>query len=139
MTRPHSILGDRRGGAAVEMAIVTPVLVGLALISAEVWMMAVDKQSASNALDAAMDYYLAGGVSDSEAVGVAMDAWQDRPVDGGVTSARSGRCGAQTASINAVCSGGQAAAVYVTLIASATEDGIFDERPVEASRTVRVR
>ena len=131
--------GNRHGGAAVEMAIVTPVLVGLALVSAEVWMMAVDKQAASNALDAAMDYYLAGGVSDSEAAGVAMSAWEDPPVDAGVTSSRAGRCGAQMADVNAVCAGGEAAAIYVTLVAAATKDGIFDQRPIEASRTVRVR
>lgn len=130
---------DRRGGAAVEMAIVAPVIAGLALVSAEVWMMAMDKQRAATALDAAVDYYMGGGVSDSEAATVAMDAWEDPPDAAEVTYARSGRCAADAVTLNIVCPNGDVAATYVTLTASGESQGLFDERAVEASRMVRVR
>lgn len=130
---------DRRGAAAVEMAIVAPVIAGLALVSAEVWMMAMDKQRAATALDAAVDYYMGGGVSDAEAATVAMDAWEDPPDAAEVTYARSGRCAAEAVTLDIVCPDGDVAATYVTLTASGEAQGLFDERAVEASRMVRVR
>lgn len=139
MRDPNGLKRDERGGAAVEMALVTPVIAGLALVSAEVWMMALDKQRAATALDAAVDYYMGGGVSDPEAAAVAMDAWEDPPAAAAVTYFRSGRCGAETAQLNDLCPSGDQPAAYVTLTASGQARGLFDDRPVEATRTVRVR
>lgn len=130
---------NRRGGAAVEMAIVAPVIAGLALVSAEVWMMAMDKQRAATALDAAVDYYMGGGLSDAEASAVALDAWEDPPGAAEVAYARSGRCAADVVTLNIVCPNGDVAATYVTLTASGEAQGLFDERSVEATRMVRVR
>lgn len=130
---------DQSGGAAVEMAIVAPVIAGLALVSAEVWMMSMDKQKAATALGAASDYYMGGGLSDDDAASVAMAAWRDPPQGAAVSHARSGRCGVDPVEVSSLCSNGSAAAVYVTLIASGVSQGLFDERNVEAERTVRVR
>lgn len=130
---------NQRGGAAIEMAIVMPVLAALALISAEFWMMAMDKQRAATALDAASDYYMGGGLSDDEAAGVAVEAWRDPPEGARVSHSRSGRCGTQAADVSAICTDGAAAAIYVTLSASGMARGLFEERTVEAERTVRVR
>lgn len=139
MRRLSGIWRHHGGGAAIEMAIVTPVIAGLALVSAEVWMMAMDKQRAATALDAASDYYMGGGLSDDEAAGVAMAAWREAPQGARVSHSRSGRCGATMADVAAQCSNGSAAAIYVTLIASGVSQGLFDDRDVEAERTVRVR
>lgn len=130
---------DQGGGAAIEMAIVTPVIAGLALVSAEVWMMSMDKQKAATALEAASDYYMSGGLSDEEAVDVAMAAWSDAPQDGEVSPVRSGRCGIEAADISELCADGSTAAIYVTLTAHGTSQGLFEPRGVEAERTVRVR
>lgn len=135
----YHLVKDTRGAAAVEMAIVAPVIAGLALVSAEVWMMAMDKQRAATALDAAVDYYLGGGVSDAEAAQVAMDAWEDPPSGADVDYLRSGRCGATEVQLEALCPDGDASAAYVTLTASGQEQGLFDDRPVNATRMVRVR
>lgn len=139
MNPMQMLMRDRYGGAAIEMAIVMPVLAVLALISAEFWMMAMDKQRAATALDAASDYFMGGGLSDDEAAGVAVEAWRDPPEGAQVTHSRSGRCGTQATTVSAICSDGAAAAIYVTLRANGMAHGLFDERAVEAERTVRVR
>ena len=130
---------QKDGGAAIEMAIVTPVVVGLALVSAEVWMMAMDKQRAATALDAGSDYYMGGGSSDDEAISVALAAWQDQPESGTVSLVRSARCGVEASDLSATCPDGSAPAVYVTLAAHAVSRGLFEARDVDAERTVRVR
>lgn len=130
---------DQRGGAAIEMAIVTPVIAGLALVSAEIWMMSMDKQRAVAALDAATVYYMGGGLSDDEANQVAMDAWSDPPGGALVASERSGRCGVAASEATSPCSDGSNPAIYVTLTATGTSQGLFEPRGVEAERTVRVR
>ena len=139
MRRIGGIWTNCGGGAAIEMAIVTPVIAGLALVSAEVWMMSMDKQKAATALEAASDYYMGGGLSDQEAVDVAMDAWRDAPPDSQVSPVRSGRCGVEVASPTSLCADGSAAAIYVTLTAHGTSQGLFEARGVAAERTVRVR
>lgn len=121
------------------MAIVTPVIAGLALVSAEVWMSSMDKQRAENALHAAADYYMGGGGSDDEAAQVAMTAWSEAPSDATVGLAREGRCGTQAGDLARLCADGMAPAVYVTLAASGTSQGLFEAHAVRAERTIRVR
>lgn len=139
MIRFSTLWRDERGGAALEMAIIMPVLAGLALVSAEFWMMAMDKQRAATALDAASDYYMGGGISDDEAAEVAIQAWRDAPDEAQVTHVRSGRCGAEEAAVTDACSDGSAPGVYVTLSASGVTRSLFEERAIQAQRTVRVR
>lgn len=134
----RALLQDRSGGAAVEMAIVAPVLVGMALLGFEVWKIGVGQQQAAAALDVAADYYMTGGLSDEAAVQAARNAWRDAPPNAEVTAVRSARCGQAEVEMTALCAGGRAPAIYATLTASGsrTPDG---EVQVRATRLIRVR
>lgn len=133
------LLSDRRGAAAVELAIIAPVLAGLVLVSLEIWQAGAAQQKAAAALDVAADYYMNGGLDDAAAVQAALDGWLDRPEDGSVTSQRSGRCGAEPAALDAVCANGRSAAIYVSMEATGSRAGAFYPARIGATRSVRVR
>ncbi|WP_296818700.1 hypothetical protein [Brevundimonas sp.] len=129
---------DTRGAAAIELAIIAPVLAGMGLLALQVWKIGVEQQQAAAALDVAADYYLQGGLSDETAAQAARDAWADAPADAVVGHSRSARCGADPVEMTSLCSGGRAPAVYVTLTASGS-NGEGGETRVRATRMIRVR
>lgn len=139
MAALRHIFRDQRGAAAVELAIIAPVLAGLALVSLEIWQTGAAQQKAAAALDVATDYYMNGGLDDATAVQAALDGWLDRPEGATVTSARLARCGDAPADPTQVCGDGRMAAIYVALEADSTREGAIYSARVRATRTVRVR
>ena len=133
-----SLSKDARGAAAIELAIIAPVLAGMGLLALEVWKIGVEQQQAAAALDVAADYYMGGGLSDEAAAQAALDAWTDKPADADVDYARSARCVDDEVALDELCDGGRAPAVYVTLTASGS-NGQDGEVRVRATRMVRVR
>ena len=132
-----SFARDDGGAAAVELAIIVPVIAGLAMLSLEVWKIGVEQRQAAAALDVAAGYYMAGGLSDTAAAQAARDAWDDAPPNAAVTYVRSARCGAQSVALTALCVGERAPAVYVTLTASG--GAVAADARVRATRMIRVR
>lgn len=129
---------DRRGVAAVEFALLVPVLVGVLVLSYAAWESGVRKQNMRSALKTAAEYYMNGGVTDADAQEVALVSWDKRPSNALVTTSRKCRCGSLTVECSSVCDAGPPA-VYVTVYARAEiPDALFGS--VEsAERTIRVR
>jgi Flp pilus assembly pilin Flp len=130
------LLRDENGAAAVELALIAPVIAGVALVSLQVWDDGSTVQDARAALDAGVEYYLSGGLDDTAARSVAFDAWRNRPTGATVTSARNYQCGDTATSEGAVCSGGRTPATYVTLTASGLD---ADGGTISQNKVVRVR
>ncbi len=133
-----SLSKDARGAAAIELAIIAPVLAGMGLLALEVWKIGVEQQQAAAALDVAADYYMGGGLSDEAAAEAALESWTDAPADAAVTHARSARCGSDPVALNALCDASRPPAIYVTLTASGS-NGQDDQIRVRATRMIRVR
>lgn len=131
---------DTRGGAAVELAIVAPVLAAVALMAAETWQNSVKRQNMAAALEVGAEYYLSGGVSDDVAVQAARNAWRDPPPDANVTASRAQKCGAAPLDPSvSLCSDGTQPAIYVTLAATGSSASAVFPAPQSFERTVRVR
>jgi Flp pilus assembly protein TadG len=128
--------GDQSGAAAIELALIAPVIAGMALVSFEIWRDGSSRQDARAALDAGVEYYMAGGLEDPAARSVAYDAWRNRPQGATVSSARNYQCGETAAQEGAVCSGGRTAATYVSLTATGSGD---DGEVINETKVVRVR
>ena len=134
-----SFARDDGGAAAVELAIIVPIIAGLAMLSLQVWKVGVEQQQAAAALDVAADYYMAGGLSDTAAAQAARDAWDDAPPNATVTFARSARCGSESVAMTALCAAERAPAIYVTVTASGSTSGDAADTRVRATRMIRVR
>ena len=75
-------IADRRGVAALEMALITPAIAGVALLSFEVWQAAGRAADMRTALKAGAQYYMNGGSDDTAARSMAISAWERKPADG---------------------------------------------------------
>ena len=130
---------DQRGVAAVELALILPAIALVAGLSLEMWLRAAHQRDAAEALDASVDYYVAGGLNDTEAKAVAMSAWKSKPDDGDVTIARECRCGVTPIACTATCSTPVAPGAYVKLTAAATLQKMNEPTPYVIHRSLRVQ
>lgn len=127
---------DEGGAAAVELALAAPILAGIVLTSAAIWMRSNDNQNAAAALDAGVAYYMNGGGSDEDARAFILSAWHDRPEDASVRISRQKRCGT-TVTQQAACGNGNAPGEYVSMSVSANKRDAFGQTTVSGGRTVR--
>jgi len=130
---------DERGSAAIELALVAPVLAILAVASFGVWESGARSQDMRAALDVAAEYYMNGGTDDAVARTLGRNGWRNKPPNGDVTTARDFRCGDAAAQENAVCAGGRTPATYVTLTASASTSQALVRPSITLQRVIRVR
>jgi len=132
-------LGDDRGMAAVEFALILPILVGLVLFGVDGWMRINQVSQMRSALSAGARYYEGGGSDDTAAATLAMQAWAHPPADAALTTARSCTCGGAPSSCAAQCANNTLPNVYVTLTSSGTYSGLMHSESLTQSGAVRVR
>ena len=139
---PRSIkrfLAAEDGLAAIELALVAPVIAGLAMVSFAVWNSGTRMQDMRSAAEAGAEYYMNGGSNDDVARDITLDAWHSRPEVAEVDTQRSCRCGTTIVLCTAQCAGGAPPAVYVTLSAHGVEADALVSPEATLDRVVRVR
>ena len=141
MTKLRNFLRDERGVAAVEMALISPFIVGFAVMSLNVWDVGMRKQDMKGALKQGTQYYLNGGSNDATAVSVATTNWNRRPGLASVVASRVFLCGATVSadSVTPCASDGQLPGIYVKLHAEATTSSAVFFKTQTADEYVRVR
>ena len=130
---------EDRGAAAVELALIAPVIAFVALLSFDVWYKASLQRDEAAALDTGIDYYIGGGSDDASAQAVAMSAWNNAPADASVVVTRECRCGTATLACSSTCSSSGAPATYVRLTASGTLGYIAGSQTHTVERVLRVK
>lgn len=133
------ILRDERGVAAIELAMVAPVIAGLAVMSFAIWETGTRRQNMRAALDVGAEYYMNGGSDDAAAVTLAENAWRHMPPGAEVTTSRICRCGDEILLCTAYCDGGAAPSVFVILNAAGEQPDALMQASLAQSRTIRVR
>jgi Flp pilus assembly protein TadG len=129
---------DARGVAAVEFALVSPVIAGVALASFMIWEAGSRHRDMTGALRVGAEYYLNGGTDDAKAVAAATEAWGRKLTGGEITASRVCRCGDVVVECAAMCPASKPPAIYVTLRGSGAVEGSAVKTLV-AERVVRVR
>jgi Flp pilus assembly protein TadG len=133
---------NERGAAAVEFAILAPVLVAMFLAATQVWDASTRMNNLRLALRPATQYYMAGGTDDAQAKSFAMSSWQNAPSNATITSARACRCDQTTvdcATVTVCSSTNKVPAVFVTLTASGSWSGVAYGSSLSQSAVVRVK
>lgn len=130
---------DERGAAAVELALILPIIVAASLLSVSVWDVGMRKQDLNGALRASQQYYINGGQDDTAAVTLGLAAWQRKPAGATLTAVHACYCGTVTNSCTVMCTGGLPPANYVVLTATATDPDASMHATQTASETVRAK
>jgi Flp pilus assembly protein TadG len=135
-----SWLGDREGLAAIEFALVVPVLATLLVFGVDGWMRVSQVSDARTALQTGARYYETGGGSDTAAQAAAVAAWRSKPADGALNIARSCVCGSNPADCASICTADSSLPlVFVQLTAQGTYPGLIQSHPVNETNVIRIR
>ena len=127
------------GAAAVEMALVAPVIGGLALLGLTVWQTAARIEDMRAALQSGARYYMGGGFNDTTARTFAMSAWDKRPTDGAINVQRICKCGDVVSACNVLCADHGPPAMFINLSATGTATNGVSTFPLAETKVVRVR
>lgn len=139
MRRLRRLATDRRGIAAVEMALIAPFVAVLALMSFQVWQAAGRVQDARGAVKAGVRYYMNGGSDETVARNLVQSSWEDAPADAAVTAVRACLCGATASACNTACADNSLPVVTITLRATATNPGAVYASSIDEQEVIRVR
>ncbi|MER8410835.1 MULTISPECIES: TadE/TadG family type IV pilus assembly protein [unclassified Mesorhizobium] len=113
-------LGDDSGVAAVEFAMVLPILCLVLLGILDGWSYVTSSLSMRAGVKTAANLVMSGSTDDAATQALAIASWENRPEDGQVTLSRIRMCGATVVDVSTMCSGPKVPAVYVQIQASGT-------------------
>lgn len=139
------ILSDDAGVAAVEFALVLPILCVALLGIVDGWSYVTSSLTMRAGVKTAANLIMAGSTDDTATSAVAISSWEKRPEDGQVTLSRIYMCGTTVVDASTLCSGPKVPSVYVQIQASATwvppfTFGVFaDSRAIGHLEVIRVR
>jgi Flp pilus assembly protein TadG len=140
MKRFFAALRDERGVAAIEFALIVPILAAFIVLGIDGWTRINQTSQMRSAVQTGARYYQGGGSDDTAAAQLALASWNNAPHGAQVTTARSCTCGGAGASCSSLCAGQDLPQVYVTLTATGGfSDLMTGPTSLTQSGTVRVR
>ncbi|AZO15478.1 MULTISPECIES: TadE/TadG family type IV pilus assembly protein [unclassified Mesorhizobium] len=111
---------NRSGTAAVEFALVLPVLCTALFGIADGWSYVTSSLNMRASVKTAANLLLAGSSDDSATQSAALASWYNKPADAAVTVSRTYKCGTTVVDAATPCTGSDLRTIYVQIQASGT-------------------
>ncbi|MBM2713329.1 pilus assembly protein [Mesorhizobium caraganae] len=147
--RALRIVRDKSGIAAVEFAMVLPVLLLVCFGIADGWSYVTSYLQMRASVKTAANLVMAGAGSDAAkdtgTQAVALSSWNNKPDDAAVVLVRSYLCGTTVVDETTVCGGTKLPTIFVQITATGTwvppfNFGVFpDPRAISHQQVIRVR
>jgi Flp pilus assembly protein TadG len=128
-----------RGNAAVEFALILPILSTVVITISDVTNVAVGTGEMQTAVRAAAQYLMNGGTNTTTAQTMATDAWNNEPSGGAVTVAEACYCSGASHSCTTLCSGNTSPQAFYTITATGKLGGSVISENQTVSETVRTK
>lgn len=133
------LIADRRGAAAVEFAVIAPLLGAIVIGLMVAWEPATAMLRMRAAVHAGAVYVRNGGNDDAQNTEVVRKAWERKPADAEVLVSRACLCGTLAQACTTVCADQTPPSVYVTIAATSTDTSLAFGKTMARSEVVRVR
>jgi Flp pilus assembly protein TadG len=139
------IVLDRSGVAAVEFAMVLPILCLVCFGIADGWSYVTSYLQMRAGVKTAANLVMAGASNDTGTQAVALSSWNNKPDDAAVVLVRSYLCGTTVVDATTICGGTKASTILVQISATGTwvppfNFGVFpDPRVISHQQVIRVR
>ncbi|MDX8440593.1 TadE/TadG family type IV pilus assembly protein [Mesorhizobium australafricanum] len=111
---------DRAGIAAVELAMVMPVLCAALLGVTDGWSYVTSSLAMRAGVKTAANFVMAGATDDNAIQAAALASWEQKPADAAVAVSRIYQCGTTVVTSTTICSGQKVPSVFVQIQASGT-------------------
>lgn len=125
--------------AAVEFALIAPILSFTLLGIADFAWLALQRSDMHSAVRTGAQYFMAGGLDPAEAETIIRASWTQAPMDATVKIVQLCQCGSEERACNMPCPDGSVPDAYTQLVITAPLEGIFQKDEIIYVDTVRVR
>ncbi len=132
-------LNDRRGVAAVEFALIAPVLAAVVAGIAMVSPFLAANNGMHDAITAGSRYVMAGGTSPAAIQSVTQSAWSGYKSSDSVTVTQYCSCAGVQGACTTLCADGTVPQGYTVIATSLPYTGLLGSQTVTAQQTVRTR
>ncbi len=130
---------DRRGTAAIEFAILLPMLVAMVVGVIQYGGQVVANQQMHNGIASGAMYIMRGGTDTTAIHDIAIGAWPNRPADASISVTQACTCAGVTATCTVLCADQSYPLAFTTLSGSGTYTGPFATQSLSATQVVRTR
>jgi len=127
------------GIAAVEFALVLPILASVALLLPDLSQAAVGVMDMQGAARASIQYAMAGGTDVTEARTLGLGAWNNQPADASLTATENCLCAGASATCGQPCANGSSPQEYFNVTASGHVGGSWIGFENSVTRSVRIQ
>ncbi|ESR26995.1 hypothetical protein N177_0421 [Lutibaculum baratangense AMV1] len=128
-----------RGMAAVEFAVIAPLLSITLLGVVDVAWLALQRSDMHSAVRTGGQYFMAGGLDLSEAEAIIRGSWTQAPENATVTITQFCRCGPVDCPCNVACPDGSVPDAFTKVVISAPLETIFQKEEIVYVDTIRIR
>jgi Flp pilus assembly protein TadG len=128
-----------QGAAAVELALVIPVLAGIAAGVMQYGGMILAYQAMHNGIASGAIYVMRGGADTTAIHDLALGAWSNKPGDAAITVAQSCTCAGVTAACTSLCADQSYPQAFTTISAAGTYAGPFATQSMAATQVIRTQ
>ena len=139
ISRVRHAAASRSGAAAVEFAIVLPVLAAFFIAVIQYGGMIIAYDQMHDAVSSGAIYVMRGGSTSATIKSVAVKAWPNPPGDASVSVNQACLCAGVTASCSSLCGDGSYPQTFTTIAASGTYTGLWGSQSMSTSQVVRTQ
>jgi Flp pilus assembly protein TadG len=130
---------DEDGVAAVEFALIVPVLAVIAIMLPDTSDIVFGAMNMNMAVRSSIQYAMNSGNDMSAAQTIGNQTWSNKPHGATLTASTVCTCGSSSGTCGQVCGDGTLPETYVTVTGSATFGGMVVSLPLTTTQKVRVR
>lgn len=134
-----AFLQDRRGIAAVEFALIAPILIFVIIGINDVAQLITKQNDMHSGVSAAAEYIMRGGSDMPTAQTIALSAWPSHSSQASVTAAKACYCASVSGSCTSLCPDQSVPTAYITITANDSYAGWYATTQISTSQKVRVR
>ena len=132
-------LAAARGAAAVEFAIILPVLAAMVIGIAQYGGMVIAYQQMHDGVEAGAVYVMRGGSDMTAAKDISLGAWPNKPGDASVTATHTCSCAGVSNSCTSLCPDNSYPQAFTTIAASGTYSGLYGSQSMSTTHVVRTQ
>lgn len=132
-------LCDRRGIAAVEFALVAPILIFVIIGINDVAQLITKQNDMHSGVSAAAEYIMRGGSDLPTAQTIGLSAWPSHSSSATMSAAKVCYCGSASGDCATLCPDQSVPTAYVTIAANDSYAGWYATTQISTSQKVRVR